>query len=87
MRLDRRFEFLSLSSPSPIAQALTTDECSRSESFLPATWVKLVAPLSLFCHDEAMLLCQVSHSEWVAWIPDLGEVTLHASQFYLNDWN
>ena len=49
----------------------------------PNYWVKLVAPLNPYCHDEALLLCQASDSEgnWIAWVPDHGEAILHVSQF------
>lgn len=47
----------------------------------PNTWVRLLDELNPFCHDEALLLCQESESEWVAWIPDHGEAILDISQF------
>jgi len=31
--------------------------------------------------DEALLLCQTSENEWVAWIPDHGEAVLNTRQF------
>lgn len=56
--------------------------------FASSTWVRLAKPLSPFSHDEAMLLCQASAEEWIAWVPDHGEVMLHLSEFYLpSDWN
>jgi hypothetical protein len=55
----------------------------QSESLpQPNTWVKLYKPLDLFCYDEALLLCQQSEFEWIAWIPDYGEVVLNVNQFY-----
>ena len=50
----------------------------------PNTWVQLLELLNPFCHDEALLLCQESNSEWVVWIPDHGEAVLHVSQFCVN---
>ena len=50
----------------------------------PNTWVQLLELLNPFCHDEALLLCQESDSEWVVWIPDYGEAVLHVSQFCVN---
>ena len=50
-------------------------------------WVRLLELLNPFCHEEALLLCQHSESEWVAWIPDHGEAILHISQFCLNPTN
>ncbi|WP_088892906.1 hypothetical protein [Leptolyngbya ohadii] len=56
--------------------------------FAPSTWVRLATSLSPFSHEEAMLLCQASSEEWIAWVPDYGEVVLHLSEFYLpTEWN
>ncbi len=44
-------------------------------------WVKLLEPLTAFCYDEAILLCQQSAIEWVVWIPDHGESILNIEQF------
>jgi hypothetical protein len=46
-----------------------------------ATWVQLKELPSPYSHDEALLLCKHSKSEWVVWIPDHGEVILDQSQF------
>lgn len=51
----------------------------------PNTWVRLLTLLNPFCHDEALLLCQHSESEWVAWIPDHGEAILSIEQFCAED--
>jgi len=48
----------------------------------PSTWVKLVQAPSLFSHDEALLLCSVSDYQWLAWIPDYGEIVLDREEFY-----
>lgn len=45
------------------------------------TWVHLLELPSPFSFDEALLLCQISEDEWVAWIPDHGEAVLHNRQF------
>ncbi len=47
------------------------------------TWVRLLEPESFnpFCHDEALLLCQISNWEWIAWIPDCGEAVINIDQF------
>ncbi|BAU67008.1 hypothetical protein STA3757_44150 [Stanieria sp. NIES-3757] len=45
------------------------------------TWVRLLELPNSWCDDEALLLCQHSDSEWVAWIPNYGEMILHHSQF------
>lgn len=47
------------------------------------TWVKLLALPNPYSHDEALLLCPKSDTEWVAWIPDHGEAILHINNFCL----
>lgn len=46
-----------------------------------STWVSLLEPPSAFSYDEALLLCQQSEDEWLAWVPEHGEVVLHVNQF------
>lgn len=46
-----------------------------------STWVKLRERLSPYSHDEALLLCQETETQWVVWIPDYGEAILDQSQF------
>jgi hypothetical protein len=43
--------------------------------------VKLREAPSPYSHDEALLLCQQSDTEWVAWVPDYGEIVLDHYQF------
>lgn len=47
----------------------------------PNTWVQLLELLNPYCFDEALLLCQISDREWVAWIPDHGEAVIDIGQF------
>ncbi len=47
----------------------------------PSVWVKLLLLPEAFCSDEALLLCQYSDSQWLAWIPDYGEILLDRGQF------
>ncbi|WP_404783518.1 hypothetical protein [Altericista sp. CCNU0014] len=49
------------------------------------TWVELLQLPSPYSFDEALLLCQVSFDEWLAWIPDYGEICLNVSQFQCAD--
>lgn len=51
------------------------------QEFQADTWVQLLELPSTFSFDEALLLCQSSDDEWVAWIPNYGEAVLHTSQF------
>ncbi|MBF2026423.1 MAG: hypothetical protein IGS48_06595 [Oscillatoriales cyanobacterium C42_A2020_001] len=47
-----------------------------------SSWVKLVRSPSPFCEDEALLLCQYSGDQWLAWVPNLGEIVLNEDEFY-----
>lgn len=51
------------------------------QAFKPDSWVKLLELPSSFSFDEALLVCQISEDEWIAWIPDHGEAVLNTSQF------
>ncbi|UBF26870.1 hypothetical protein K9N68_02455 [Kovacikia minuta CCNUW1] len=51
------------------------------QKFTASSWVKLVELPSPFCADEALLLCQCSESQWLAWLPDYGEILLEVDQF------
>jgi hypothetical protein len=50
-------------------------------SFTPSTWVKLRELPSPFSADEALLLCQYSENQWLAWVPEYGEILLDVDQF------
>lgn len=54
------------------------------QKFQADTWVQLLELPSTFSFDEALLLCQISEDEWLAWIPDHGEAVLHVSKIALN---
>lgn len=59
-----------------------------SDQHTDPVWVQLAALPSLYSHDHAMLLCRHSEDEWVAWVPDHGEVILHRSEFFFDsEWN
>ena len=45
------------------------------------SWVTLLEYPNEYSHHEALLLCELSDDEWVAWVPDHGEAVLHISQF------
>ncbi|MEB3177992.1 MAG: hypothetical protein VKL59_02965 [Nostocaceae cyanobacterium] len=49
----------------------------------PSTWVNLLELPNPYSFHQALLLCQISQNEWVAWIPDHGEAVLHTSLFCL----
>jgi hypothetical protein len=54
------------------------EECLRDRAvpLQPSTWVKLAQPPSVFSFDQALLLCLWSETQWLAWVPDYGEVVL-----------
>ncbi len=47
------------------------------------TWVQLLMQ-ERFDDEEALLLCQESEDQWVAWIPSHGETRLDIGQFCVN---
>jgi hypothetical protein len=60
----------------------TSDDLATADSELQAsTWVQLLELPSPYSHDEALLLCQHSETEWIAWVPEYGEMILHRHQF------
>lgn len=52
------------------------------QEFQPNTWVQLLELPSTYSYEEALLLCQLSADEWIAWIPSHGEAVLKNSQFH-----
>ncbi|ARV62043.1 hypothetical protein BZZ01_28500 [Nostocales cyanobacterium HT-58-2] len=80
---------LDLSRPDSAMQAIWQNPDWSSQFFLTELpqdfhahiWVKLLELPNPYSFDEALLLCQVSDEEWLAWIPDHGEAQLHISQF------
>ena len=62
--------------PSEPEQTLSELKCQSSR------WVKLQEQPSPYSHDEALLLCQHSDTEWIAWVPDYGEIAIHRCQFH-----
>lgn len=56
--------------------------CLISYTCKPSLWVKLADWPNDDGDDEALLLCQQSEDEWVAWVTNHGETILNNSQFY-----
>lgn len=50
-------------------------------TFTPSTWVKLFKPPTAFSFDEAWLLCECGENQWLAWVPDYGEIVLSTDEF------
>lgn len=56
------------------------ETCTLCYSEIPAsTWVRLSQRPTPFSSDEALILCQCSENQWIAWVPDYGEITLSAN--------
>jgi hypothetical protein len=49
--------------------------------FMPSMWVRLFNPPTAFSFDEAWLLCQCAEDQWLAWVPDYGELLLRSDEF------
>ncbi|WRH67942.1 MAG: hypothetical protein RSE13_06510 [Planktothrix sp. GU0601_MAG3] len=39
-----------------------------TSEFNPFTWVQMREKPNPYSHDQALLLCQVTEDEWVAWV-------------------
>lgn len=65
----------------PVAPLWAIQPLLNRQELSANTWVQLVELPSDFSHDEALLLCQLSADEWVAWVPQYGETVLHTHQF------
>ncbi|HEY9827250.1 MAG TPA: hypothetical protein V6D19_17570 [Stenomitos sp.] len=70
---------------SVLASGLSLSQITCAPRLESNTWVTLLEKPSDYSFDEALLLCQVSFSEWLAWVPDYGEVCLNTSQFYVSN--
>jgi hypothetical protein len=46
------------------------------------TWVKLLEPPSPYSFNKALLLYRFCFKEWIAWIPNYGEIRLNENEFY-----
>ncbi|MBD2080070.1 hypothetical protein [Leptolyngbya sp. FACHB-17] len=49
--------------------------------FTPSMWVQLLKPPTTYSFDQAWLLCQCAEDQWLAWVPDYGEVWLTTDEF------
>jgi len=82
MKLDSRTPAVSLSLQlHPLNWSSQPENSKTEQEFEASTWVQLREPPSPYSHDEALLLCQHSDTEWMVWIPDHGEMILPRSQF------
>ena len=68
--------------PDPISSPLSIPSYGPPNTLPPSSWVQLVQPSPLFGGHEAMLLCQIAPCQWLAWMPEYGELILGREEFY-----
>jgi hypothetical protein len=44
-------------------------------------WVDLFNPPTAYSFDQAWLLCQCAENQWLAWVPEYGELLLTTDEF------
>ncbi len=74
------------SSSAPQAAKTTAEYTSARHAVNQSTlesgiWVCLQERPNDWSHDRALLLCECAEHEWLAWIPDYGEASIHSRQF------
>jgi hypothetical protein len=54
------------------------------DGFVPRqdVWVQLRNAPSDYAYDQALLICELDGDQWMAWVPDHGELCLNRSQFH-----
>jgi hypothetical protein len=62
-------------------EKLRADSTSAVLQYQPSTWVKLFNPPTAYSFDQAWLLCQCSENQWLAWVPEYGELLLNTDEF------
>jgi hypothetical protein len=63
------------------APARPSAACFTQRALAASTWVQLLQPPSAYSSDEALLLCPIDGNQWLAWVPDYGEIVLEYGQF------
>ncbi len=54
---------------------------SWAPRFMPSMWVQLLNPPTAYSFDQAWLLCQCAENQWLAWVPEYGELLLTIDEF------
>lgn len=49
--------------------------------FTPSMWVQLLKPPTAYSFDQAWLLCQCAEDQWLAWVPEYGELLITTDDF------
>ncbi len=62
-------------------EKLGADSTLSVLQYQPSTWVKLFNPPTAYSFDQAWLLCEYSENQWLAWVPDYGEILLNTDEF------
>jgi hypothetical protein len=68
-------------SKTTVADTISVRRAVNQPTLEPGIWVCLQERPNDWSHDRALLLCECAEHEWVAWIPDYGEATIHSRQF------
>ena len=63
------------------APAQPSAACFTQRAIDTSTWVQLLQPPSAYSSDEALLICPIDDNQWLAWIPDYGDIVLEYGQF------
>jgi hypothetical protein len=50
----------------------------------PSTWVRLREAPSPYSSTEALLLCREGLNQWLAWVPDYGEISLSIHELQID---
>ncbi|BAU12461.1 hypothetical protein LEP3755_29900 [Leptolyngbya sp. NIES-3755] len=50
--------------------------------FMPSMWVQLLKSPTAYSFDQAWLLCQCAEDQWLAWVPEYGELLLRTDEFH-----
>jgi hypothetical protein len=70
-----------LACPLPVSNPRLWEKYAESmPKFQPSSWVKLLHSPTAFSFDEAWLLCECGDNEWLAWIPDYGELVVRSEE-------
>ncbi len=64
------------------SKVATQQAIASTEVFVPQAdqWVQLRDTLSDYSANEALLLCEAGADQWVAWVPNIGQVMLGREQ-------
>jgi hypothetical protein len=63
---------------SPVTSTASSASTGSGYGYLRSgDWVRLPELPSAYSYDEALLLCEIGAGEWLAWVPDFGELLIN----------